>query len=158
MRQPYPNELWHYQVPGAKHGVRRYQYKDGSYTPLGRIHYGIGKESNGRSDHTERLKGRETYSNHFSNPKSIYRGQFAYGYYPGEARKQVAANGSTMITGVTVGASYDDSEDRTKENAKKEIARYFQNNYKKMTSAETKKKKTIGQKAVEWLVGLFKRK
>lgn len=35
-------ELCHYQVKGAKHGVRRYQYKDGSLTPLGRQHYGIG--------------------------------------------------------------------------------------------------------------------
>ena len=37
------DELKHYQVKGAKHGVRRYQYKeDGSLTPLGREHYGVG--------------------------------------------------------------------------------------------------------------------
>lgn len=34
--------LYHYQVKGAKHGVRRYQNEDGSLTPLGREHYGIG--------------------------------------------------------------------------------------------------------------------
>lgn len=34
--------LAHYQVLGAKHGVRRYQNEDGSLTPLGRIHYGVG--------------------------------------------------------------------------------------------------------------------
>lgn len=36
------NELYHYQVKGAKHGVRRYQNPDGSLTPLGREHYGVG--------------------------------------------------------------------------------------------------------------------
>jgi len=35
--------LIHYGVPKQKHGVRRYQYLDGSLTPLGRIHYGVGK-------------------------------------------------------------------------------------------------------------------
>jgi len=37
------DELYHYQVQGAKHGIRRYQNEDGSLTPLGRIHYGVGK-------------------------------------------------------------------------------------------------------------------
>lgn len=38
-----PSEvIMHYQVKGAKHGKRRYQYNDGSLTPLGREHYGIG--------------------------------------------------------------------------------------------------------------------
>lgn len=34
--------LIHYQVKGAKHGLRRYQNPDGSLTELGRIHYGVG--------------------------------------------------------------------------------------------------------------------
>ncbi len=33
----------HHGITGQKHGVRRYQYKDGSLTPLGRIRYGKGK-------------------------------------------------------------------------------------------------------------------
>lgn len=37
------NYLAHYQVKGAKHGVRRYQNYDGSLTPLGRVHYGVGE-------------------------------------------------------------------------------------------------------------------
>lgn len=39
---PVSDELWHYGVTGQKHGVRRYQNTDGSYTALGRRHYGIG--------------------------------------------------------------------------------------------------------------------
>lgn len=35
--------LTHYRTPGSKNGQRLYQYKDGSLTPLGRIHYGVGK-------------------------------------------------------------------------------------------------------------------
>lgn len=37
------NELYHYRTPGSVNGVRRYQNEDGSLTPLGRIHYGIGE-------------------------------------------------------------------------------------------------------------------
>ena len=36
------DELMHFRTRGSKNGVRRYQNKDGSLTPLGRIHYGIG--------------------------------------------------------------------------------------------------------------------
>lgn len=35
--------LMHYRTPGSKNGVRKYQNEDGSLTPLGRIHYGIGQ-------------------------------------------------------------------------------------------------------------------
>lgn len=34
--------LIHHGVKGQKHGVRKYQNKDGSLTPLGRAHYGVG--------------------------------------------------------------------------------------------------------------------
>lgn len=36
------NYLMHYRTPGSKNGERLYQYKDGSLTPLGREHYGVG--------------------------------------------------------------------------------------------------------------------
>lgn len=35
-------ELYHYGVQGQKWGERRYQYQDGSLTPEGKRHYGIG--------------------------------------------------------------------------------------------------------------------
>ena len=35
--------LVHYRTPGSRNGQRLYQYKDGSLTPLGRIHYGVGQ-------------------------------------------------------------------------------------------------------------------
>lgn len=35
--------LMHTRTVGSKNGVRRYQYEDGKLTPLGKIHYGIGK-------------------------------------------------------------------------------------------------------------------
>lgn len=34
--------LEHYQIKGAKHGVRNYQNPDGSLTPAGRERYGVG--------------------------------------------------------------------------------------------------------------------
>lgn len=36
-------ELYHFGKKGMKWGERKYQNQDGSLTPLGRIHYGIGK-------------------------------------------------------------------------------------------------------------------
>ena len=36
--------LAHHGVEGQKWGVRRYQNADGSLTPEGRIHYGLGKK------------------------------------------------------------------------------------------------------------------
>lgn len=40
---PYSDELYHHGTRGQKWGERRYQNEDGSLTPLGRIHYGVGK-------------------------------------------------------------------------------------------------------------------
>ena len=39
------NSLKHYRTPGSKNGVRKYQYEDGTLTPAGKIHYGVGKGS-----------------------------------------------------------------------------------------------------------------
>lgn len=40
---PYSDELYHHGIKNQKWGLRRYQNEDGSLTPLGRIHYGVGK-------------------------------------------------------------------------------------------------------------------
>lgn len=37
------NALLHYRTKGSKNGIRRYQYPDGSLTPEGRQHYGVGE-------------------------------------------------------------------------------------------------------------------
>lgn len=41
------DELMHYRTPGSKNGIRRFQYTDGSLTPEGRIHYGVGPARDG---------------------------------------------------------------------------------------------------------------
>lgn len=38
----YTDELYHFQIPGARHGFRRFQNRDGSLTPAGRERYGVG--------------------------------------------------------------------------------------------------------------------
>ena len=60
----YEDYLAHYQVKGAKHGVRRYQNLDGSLTAEGRIHYGIGpargsKEAQKNKEKKERVSKRQ---------------------------------------------------------------------------------------------------
>jgi len=46
MEYIFEDELYHHGIKGMHWGVRRYQNADGSYTPAGRIRYGI--SSNGR--------------------------------------------------------------------------------------------------------------
>lgn len=48
------DELYHYNVRGSHWGERRYQNEDGSLTPLGRIHYGIGAAREKLREHAER--------------------------------------------------------------------------------------------------------
>jgi hypothetical protein len=55
-RPVYSDELLHYQAKGAKWGVRRWQYPDGSLTPEGRIHYGVGPA---RSESAEKAAERQ---------------------------------------------------------------------------------------------------
>ena len=53
------DELYHHGVIGQKWGVRRWQHQDGSYTPEGRIHYGIGggrKGSNNDLSHATEIQ------------------------------------------------------------------------------------------------------
>ena len=59
--------LAHYGVVGQKHGKRRYQYEDGSLTPLGRIHYGIGQGKRRTKTNTSTKK--ETSSEETPKPK-----------------------------------------------------------------------------------------
>ena len=44
------NTLIHYRTRGSKNGIRRYQNEDGTLTPEGRIHYGIGEGRMKRDD------------------------------------------------------------------------------------------------------------
>lgn len=44
------NELCHYGTPKMRWGVRRWQYEDGSLTPEGRIHYGVGDKRVGKDN------------------------------------------------------------------------------------------------------------
>lgn len=51
---PYSDELYHHGIKNQKWGERRYQNEDGSLTPLGRIHYGVGKARKAYNDAANR--------------------------------------------------------------------------------------------------------
>ena len=51
--------LEHYQIKGAKHGVRRFQNYDGTLTPAGRERYGIGPPREKKSDESGVKKAAE---------------------------------------------------------------------------------------------------
>ena len=57
-RDPEYESLMHSGVKGQKWGERRYQYEDGSLTPLGRDHYGVGPPRGTKKAETD--KGRKS--------------------------------------------------------------------------------------------------
>lgn len=68
---PYSDDLYHSGVKNMKWYVRRYQNYDGSLTPLGRIHYGVGKAREatkkagsaiGKAASSAAVKAKESYS------------------------------------------------------------------------------------------------
>ena len=63
--------LIHWGIPGQRKGERRFQYKDGSLTPEGRIRYGVGpsRESDGAKEAKATSSGSNT-SNENSSQKS----------------------------------------------------------------------------------------
>ena len=55
---PFSDELYHYRTKGSVNGVRRYQNEDGSLTPEGRRHYGVGDPMGATSSQTgEQYRG-----------------------------------------------------------------------------------------------------
>ena len=63
--------LKHYQIKGAKHGVRRWQNPDGSWTPAGRLKYGKGGAPRGSYNENSLPAGRGRLSD--ENAKSDSR-------------------------------------------------------------------------------------
>lgn len=61
--RPSPDDIEHHGVRGQEHGKRRWQNKDGSLTPAGRIHYGIGKARNKVFGKKDSDKSNKTDSN-----------------------------------------------------------------------------------------------
>jgi len=195
MRPIYSNELLHYRTPGSKNGVRLYQYEDGSLTPLGRQHYGVGSGQESRipheqrlqsrpsyssessssssgTSHQDRIKSRQTYENHFSNPKSIFRGEFVYGYRPNQMVANKAANGSYMIPGYYSNPALDEEAYlKNIQNAKDIVREVLKNGFDKLKEAGepevgpngikygTKKStKSFGQSVVDFVLSIFKKR
>lgn len=52
--------LMHYGVKGMKHGVRQWQYPDGSLTPAGYVHYGYGKKKTSGGGKQSKFKKAQT--------------------------------------------------------------------------------------------------
>lgn len=69
--------LMHYGVSGQKHGLRRYQNEDGSLTPEGREHYGIGQDirsiyNSSKSIIRKTQKSIRKTKHAFQNPKEAF--------------------------------------------------------------------------------------
>lgn len=66
-------ELYHTGTPGMKWGVRRYQNKDGTLTPAGRLHYGrkLGKAMNWQLDVAEGKTKTKIHSSILEKSKTL---------------------------------------------------------------------------------------
>lgn len=68
-------ELKHFGVKGQKWGRRNYQYEDGSLTPDGRLHYGVGERraaSHYNAQATDRYKKSASRRDEYAHDKSNY--------------------------------------------------------------------------------------
>lgn len=101
VRVRYSNELYHHGVKGQVHGVRKYQNEDGSLTPLGRIHYGIGQGKE---------KAKAVLNSAANKAKSIgssaaSKGKIMVSYAKNAAVKSAPKLKSAAKTGLKVGAA-----------------------------------------------------
>lgn len=102
--------LCHYQVKGAKHGVRRWQYPDGSLTPEGRIHYGVGparekkdlsEESKRDTERLQSLRSKSDISRSISDEAKTKHHALKRGFFEGpfhyERRYQKSLDNLTAL-------------------------------------------------------------
>ena len=77
------DELLHYGKPGMKWGKRQYQNKDGSLTPLGRLHYGVGtgkksRKIQNKKTQTESSSERKDPNDSKATSKQFYENREKY--------------------------------------------------------------------------------
>ena len=85
--------LAHHGVKGQKWGERKYQNADGSLTPEGRIHYGVGNKDNAKPTYSKRQFKRDAAVYGRSSAKRIKRDvekkQNKFGIYGLSSAKQI---------------------------------------------------------------------
>ncbi len=96
------SELYHYGIKGQKHGVRKYQNEDGSLTPEGKIHYGVG---NGRKTKIVFKSGNKSNSKIKRSTSSVKKDnkKSPTPKMTPEARKEMNEATSKMLLGVGLG-------------------------------------------------------
>ena len=96
----------HFGVKKQKWGIRRYQNPDGSLTPLGRIHYGVGEErkdvkkESGRYDFGTSGKGRKAGEKTHGNGNDLSNSRLSEGtrQYLRDRYKNMRDNSATRTT------------------------------------------------------------
>ena len=84
------NYLIHYRTPGSKNGIRKYQNPDGTYTALGKIHYGIiGKNNRPYYDPKYEPKFYDEYGKEKQKELNSYKEQISNKTYKGYERAEM---------------------------------------------------------------------
>lgn len=124
------SELYHYGIKGQKHGVRKYQNEDGSLTPEGRIHYGVG-DKKGKFTIKGTAKALKTYHN---SPEANAN------------RKEIGAGvaASVISTSLGLGSNYAKDVKKAMLNTdKKKTTKENTSNIKKQTGKSVSKGKSV---------------
>lgn len=106
------NELYHHGIKGQRWGVRRYQHEDGSLTPAGRRHWGVGPPEKGSTEDTR--SGRRSSS---ESEKT-------------ESRSANSEKKNSEVSGSRKGSS-SESEKKSETSTRSEQSREATNNAKK---------------------------
>ena len=107
MTYEYEQYLEHSGTKGMRKGVRRYQNEDGSYTDLGRIHYGIGQKrseaDSWRKDESKSLSDQELdRRNARMQKEALYRNNIDNRH---PARKEAISTGKKILIGSAAAAA-----------------------------------------------------
>lgn len=115
------NELYHHGIKGQRWGVRRYQHEDGSLTPAGRRHWGVGPPEKGSAETTR--------SGRSSNSEAEKT----------ESRRANSGKKNSEVSGTQKSSSMD-SEKKSTTTDKSEKASSVTNDAKKALDKDTLKK------------------
>ena len=125
------DELYHHGVKGQKKGLRRYQYPNGSLTPLGREHYGYGPA---------RIDPRDPADRRIAKLKAI--GQTIKGYVTRDYRARFKRDSVTKRAEAALKKELDEREKKAEEKSKaKETAAKEKADKKEEAKKESEEKK-----------------
>lgn len=141
--------LMHYRTKGSKNGVRRYQNEDGSLTPEGYIHYGVGKgrQSGGGKDDNGGTGRGSKWKNFDGTLTKAGIDKFTYATpNPGQKRMNLAGR---IRFGNKYANEFNKSQDKWTKEAQKKYEEDAKRDFLERSKAEDEERKRAKQEEQE---------